>query len=673
MKGNQFHKIVLLLFIIVGVTIRGLFFQIGTKNFRVNGDEAANFLQAQEIATGEWPLLFWGQPYQMPFEAYAMSLSGEFLSWEPFGVRIVPFILCLLGVLFSLLLVRKLAKNTESWIGYSLILIPSSYALFRQTVLFTPQHSLLYLLFGLLSWVAFLSLHSTKALKYVFLAGVLSGSLLSNHLLALSFVVPVLGVVSLGVGLRDFISRSLTAATGTFIGLLPYIWVKLTVEGAYQRVSDRQPLRDALGKIWDPIFNEVIPGALGINTPYYPDVGRKIDLFSSLAPITGGLFLCLIGILLILRLIEIGKSVQRDFWPSLKIEDIFLGATLLAIILMSLTGMELRLRYGLFIVWSFPFLILSLYQRVKGVRALLISSVVVGLLLVNLSTSYALYKFWRNPRVSDEYAFLPDLKPLLKYFRQNGISTCYSGWWLAYQVNVKTHQRIQCAPPFNDRFYGWPLPKYKAQVDSSTRTPFVEGVYEHKWLKADHLERVFRLESLKADRIRVGAFDVLDNIRHSSGATLESVRFSALSNEEPGSVLPILQDGELQKSWKSNQAQRVGLSIRFDLEDAREVSGVRIYTPVKDPLVEYPRVSFSVLDSKGVSQVIRDDVYGIPYPIKIESTKEFLFYPKTQLFYGFPNISAKTLIMTISTPKTDYNWEIAEVEILAVSHSFAQD
>ena len=135
-------RVLFMALLFISLIIRLIFIHTGLEYFSVNGDEATSFLQANWIARGNYPLLFWAQPYQFPIEPYLTSLWAQYLPWDTFGVRLIPLIICLIAFCSYLFLFSKLGNFKTTWPGLTLILFPSTYLLIRQTQLLTPQHSI---------------------------------------------------------------------------------------------------------------------------------------------------------------------------------------------------------------------------------------------------------------------------------------------------------------------------------------------------------------------------------------------------------------------------------------------------------------------------------------------------------------------------------------------------
>ena len=577
------NKSIFFLLVLFGLLLRLVFINAGLENFTVNGDEAMNFLLAKEIANGARPVLFWTQPYQFPIESYLISLVHGLLPWTTLGVRIIPIILCLLTLICFLYLANKLGKFKESWPAIVLILIPSAYSLTRQTLLFTPQHSITFLLCAVCPLLIWFN-KNTKYIKTTcILAGLFAGLAVSNHLLVLSLVLMTSMAICFSTSLKVTINQTIYYFFGLVLGLLPYIYARLYIPGAYQKVADRRPIIEAIDQLWEPILAEIIPTALGINTLLYPDAGAKVTSFDYLVLPFVLLFILILLFLTVNRAVNFITRLKKDSWPSFELIDVFLGTTLLALAMMSVSDMTLYPRYSLLIVWYFPFLIYYCYQISNPKFKTIFTALIFLLIFINLVNSKQIYEFWTQKGFSYKYAFMPRLSRLYSHFKKNNITHCYAGWWISYQINVGSEEEIICSPPYNDRFVGWEQPYYRKLVDLEFNTPFVVGVYQHKWLKAENLMNSFDQHRLKTELTNLGKLKVINIVGHkdvtnSSILPLDKVVVRSNFNQ---TNLDNLIDSNLDTDWISTVNQKEDLSIELELQEKKQIHALRLFSTAK--------------------------------------------------------------------------------------------
>ena len=92
MTKRQVQLLALFFAILIGLVLRIALSWNSVINLPPSADESISQLLADSISRGEkYPLLFFGQPYQFPLEAYLMSVFSEMLPNDAFGARIQPF------------------------------------------------------------------------------------------------------------------------------------------------------------------------------------------------------------------------------------------------------------------------------------------------------------------------------------------------------------------------------------------------------------------------------------------------------------------------------------------------------------------------------------------------------------------------------------------------------
>jgi len=624
-----------------------------------------NFLQAQEISNGTFSLFFWTQPYQFPFEAYIIAIFSKFLPWNTFGVRVIPIIICFISFILYLFLIKKIDITKNSWTALVLTLFPSTYWLIRQTQILTPQHSITFLF----CIICPITIWYNKNSKYIFLsaffAGLFSGLAISNHLLAASIVLMTTLIICFGSSLKSAIKNSSFYFSGLILGLTPYIYVKLFINGAYEKVADRYPLAEIFNQIWNPIFNEIIPTSLGINTLFYPEVSDKVSTFNFFVTPFSIIFLLILLYLSLERFIKLVKRIFKYRWISFELDDFFIGSTIISIFLMSITKMDLYPRYSLFVVWYFPFLIYYLYKIADKHLKKLISILILFIILINFTNSYQLYNFWNNKKFSHNHAYLPNLKPLYKYFKKNNITHCYAGWWLAYQINVDSKEKITCSPPFNDRFSNWKQPFYKKIVDKNLNTPFIEGVYQHNWLLVSTISSNLKKEHLTYDFKNIGKFKIINNIRNKEvlkSKILNNINSTILVNSNKKFKNYILDDS-LDTFWETQENQKENDFIKISLNKLNPIHGLRIFLNSKDPMKDVPIVDIIGIDSNNNEILLKKDYYGIPYPLKLDKSYPRFSYQGIQLFFGFNEIYLKEIKIKIKKAVKNTKWKISEIQL----------
>lgn len=494
------------------------------------------------------------------------------------------------------------------------------------------------------------------------MAGIVAGLSISNHLLSLSIVFMTSLAICCSDSFKAALKNTVTYAFGMALGLLPYLYAKLYIPGAYQKVSDSYTLLTAIERFPKIIFSEIFPSVLGINTLLYPEVSEKVSTFDSLLVPFQYIFIGFLAYLFANRLYLFILRLIRTKWVSFELADVCLGTTAIAILLMSVTKLTLYPRYSLFVVWSFPFIIFFTHKSLPTLLKRAVEIFVVCMLFINLINAKQLYAHWSNENFSEKHAFMPNLEPLYSYFRSNEITHCYTGWWLSYQLIVNSKEKVICSPPFNDRFIGWEQPHYRELVDLNYNTPFIVGVYQHRWLEKDTLQKLLTNENLKFTGKQVGDFFVFDKIKHKDSKQLKIISPNRVSYKNK--TLNNLFDKDINTHWTSSEQQFKNQKITIDFGQAQDIYAMRIFTKVKNYAKETPEISIIGIDANGGKKILKKNTHGLPFPIKLDRNQKYQSIDINQLFFGFEKSSVQRISLRIKTPISNANWEISEIQLL---------
>lgn len=654
--------------ILAALVLRIMFVDANFINLQINADESLNFLLAQHIADGNYPLFFWTQPYQFPFEAYLISLLRPLLPWNSYGLRIIPITLCLIAAGIFALLCRFIGPVKHTWPGLLLVLFPSAYWLMRQVGLMTPQHSAMAFLTSLLLLLVACSSRSSRPLLWSLPSGIVAGLLLSNHLLSLSVIAASLPAICLSISLRDSIKSTVLFSAGFVVGALPYLYARMYIPGAYQTVSDTLPITESLQRIWHPIITGHIPIVNGINPWIISDHAPYLTTFEILRNPFLLFFAALLISLSALRLKRLLSYLQRKEWPRFNLNDVTLGTIWIALFLLSLTGMQLRTRYALYLAWCFPLLISYGYAAAPRVLRVVLGGIALCLVTVNISNSAQLISIWNKPEFSKRHAKLPNLKPLYRYFSRHGITRCYAGWWLSYRIIVDSKGEIICSPPFNDRFPGWQQPFYRKIVDQAAHTPYVVGVpnLTHRFLRRDRLHRNIWRHNFSFEHTKKGVFSIYHGFQHRTGRnssriTSTDLRFYTTYNSDDQQLLT---DGDINTVWNSKVYQKSGMSISAALKYKRRVHAVRMLLPQALLNKDVPEVVIKYKDAAGTIHIAAQPTTGTPHLLKVDRTSPRYHFDGLELLIGFEPVLTENITISITTPAVGSTWRLAEVHLL---------
>jgi hypothetical protein len=105
--------------------------------------------------------------------------------------------------------------------------------------------------------------------------------------------------------------------------------------------------------------------------------------------------------------------------------------------------------------------------RLAGARRA--SVLVLALCAAHLFAGARLLEGWRTAGAE---AIVPDCSPLAAWLRARGVARAYASYHTAYCVTYTSGERIVASPPWNERFFGHPLP-FLDEVRFSPRAAWV--------------------------------------------------------------------------------------------------------------------------------------------------------------------------------------------------------
>ena len=457
----------------LAILLRILLVAASHDNVPASSDEASIVLQAKEIARGNFPLLFLGQPLLFPVEAYTMAPLVEWLPRNTWGARYQTWMLGSLSVIGFLLLARSAFAKNERWPAYLLILFPSSYLLLLTFGYAPPQYPTSLTL----AWVSILLVLRNRRRPGMWLlsmAGAASGLAISNHLLFLPVALGAFLLIVFDGSRTKVLKDALTFTLGLCLGLTPFLAAILLIPGAYSEFTPAQSLQDTLPGLFRFVISESLAGAMGMYPTLFPDLSEARQVWAKEIRVifaVGYVLLC--GYLLTLRLAALVRNLRARTWPKLEMVDAALVISLLTIFIFAAHDNEyFAFRYLLHAVWCFPFLVGYAYVAASGRTKQVIASVVACCVVFNVVCSTKMIRQWRKPGRISAFADLPSLSPLLETLSSMRIDHCYASFWLAYRISFESDEKIKCTGPYNERFPQWPIP-YKQEVDTDEKTAFV--------------------------------------------------------------------------------------------------------------------------------------------------------------------------------------------------------
>jgi hypothetical protein len=660
------HDQLLALFcvVVVGLALRVALGWNSVMNLPPSTDESISQLLADSISHGElYPLLFSGQPYQFPLEAYLMSVFSGMLPNDAFGARIQLFLLRLLTTVLLCTVAIQVFEKGKRLPTLALILVPSAYWLVYQAGYAMPQHSV----FAFLSSLTFLlAIHLNRRVSPAYLLtvsiGILSGLSISNHLLALSVVAGVFLVVVFTGSRRLFFQRAPAFAGGLLIGLIPYLMALFTIDGAYDAIAGRLDSGVFFHRFFNVVIGYALPGAMGIFPPRFPDFSAHIEGWAPLRSLFVGGFLFVLFSSILIRLYKFYTHTKAAHWPRLQWPDMFLIVTLASITMMSMNsaGDSKEHRYLMPAVWVFPFLIGYIYVWGNSLLRLAISGFTVALLVVNLATGITVIKDYHNPENIQRYADVPELAPVMSWMQAQNIDHCYASFWQAYRFTYESSGNIFCSPVYNERFLDWPIP-YKDEVNRQTRVAYFMSRTHQSRYTYIKFEKHMKAYGITYQRKQFGKYFAYYDFEYQPAdgeSLLPASEYNLSTNIDQAQAIA-LTDGNVSKAWEVKETQKAGQYIEGAFTLQQYVQRVDIVHPFLDP---YPANSVRVLGRRG------DTWFELSDPVEFQADL-FAYYNNHPVLGEFlqtirfdPQWLDGIRIELVS-PKEGKDWTLSEVRI----------
>jgi hypothetical protein len=682
---NKYGKVLAGTFLLIALALRLSLFVTGLNHVPVSTDESITALQAMGITQssthpayeakqhprgvwGRFPLLFMAQPYLFPLESYLMAPGMPFLPSTALGARWMAGLLGLLGVLFSLLLLRRWGGVGALTLGGLLILFPSAYLLIFQAGYALPSYPILLAFSAGILWLTQESVRDEKVRPVLIAgAGLAAGLAMAVNLLALPVALAAAAWGGLGRNPRQAVVHLPIFGISFLIGFSPYFVAQQLYPGAFGAVSTLIPWGQALRKLWDPTLSFTLPVACGVEPSYWPDNRETLVFVPGLRPV----FACIwLGLWLIATgscLVRFVRRFRADRWPSLVALDAVVAINGVAILLFVTNSRSLgdSFRYLLQVVWTWPLLVAGLYQLAPRPGRWFLGGLTGLLVVVNLAGALGVIRQWRRPDFAAEEAWLGDLRPVIERLDREGIRRCYASYHLAYRITYATRERILGAQFYNERFPGWPLP-YKQAVDQAGTTAFV---FSPRFsLKVEDLVRDLTEADIRFQRDRVGEYEIL--YRFEAAASPLAFRplsgSTARASHQPDRAV-FLTDGSLDTRWRAYASQSTQMWVECRQPTPQWVRGIRLDT------TGYPhdnaRAMRILIGEAGVWQEVLPSTPHVWDPVAWENGHPALGFARQTLVWPEARLIDAVRI-EISEPNPDRDWTLSEIVLLAPPDAF---
>ncbi len=653
------------LFLLAAVGIRFAVAKAGLDHLPVTTDEAIVVLMAKQILQGELPLVAMAQPYQFPLESYLMAPLVELMPRNAFGARFLSFLAGGLTLALLMGIAWKLAPEGRRWPMAALILFPSAYLLMIQFGYSLPHNnsSLVMCLAGVLLATAIPTWPSLRSAGLVLLIGALCGLAFTNNMVVLSLILPI-GIVALTrAGFKGIFAHLPPYALGLGLGLIPYLAGMYLLPGAQTAVAGTRALSEAISRIWSPTLSFTLPRGMGVDPTTFPDTTNLLG-FGEVFALPMTVFFCIVLLgATACSIWKIGSQVIRGTWPVLGGAEIFVGTAwlTLAAFLMSTRAHGHSFRYLFPLLFTFPFLVGIVYANVGKWLRHALSAAVVLVVVLNVTTTFALISAWKEPEHAARVAGTPDLEPALAYLRENDFTHCIASHWMAYRVTFLTDKQIICAQPMNERFPGWPIP-FKEEVDQAERVAFVL-TERARFLTPSVFERHMEQMSVTAQRVELGDVIVYHDFSLPQAPPreqrLDPSLLTATALHQPENAR-YLVDGDAATRWGNRRSQESGEWIKIEWSGDHLLSNIVLdYTCYHHDRAR--ALNFSVRTKQGWTMVKE----AVP-----DALQPFVFvgnrpdYGRIVQGYRLDKvIPGNAVRIEITDPNSARNWNICQVEI----------
>lgn len=655
----------LLFILLAAVLLRAVLFVTSIQQLPETSDEASVFLLAEEISKGARPLLFTGQPYQFPVESYLLSPFVQWLPHNNLGIRYQALLLESLSFLVLFFLLKQFVKKEDLWLPLILLCFPSAYLLIFTFAYTVPQYSVsIFLATGSIFLANKARTNPRSQFSFIFLTGLMSGLMLSNHLLTISVAFAVLLYIFFdGRSILSGIKNSTVFITGAAIGLIPYIMAITQVEGAYENLPAMFPLDRIFSTATLSIITDAIGRVMGFSYPMIPDF--YLTKVSSPRIVFFILFSLYCAVILFYGSKRIWSSIKDlscGNWPQCNLGDLSLIITILtAVLFITHHNDTFKSRYLIFLVIVLPILVGQTFQSPSRKLRQLTAVFVCLFGVYNLSTYEKVFRDWRTPGEIQQMADTPDLTELVNTLEQQGISHCYASFWLAYRITYESRGNVTCSLPYNERFPGWPIPK-KELTDSAADTVFVLSNTWSTRTAAWETEQRLKNQNISFKLQEVGNFKIFSDFNALDRHELELIEteqytlsFQERKDDSPISIADISQ-------WIPSGNQQKGQSILIDFKHPQKFAGVEI---IHQPGIKSIPVLqlIAYLENCGKSEPIslssmngrKKEYFIFPDKHPVMFTEDFIKH--------YDPVTVNKLVVQIDWPMPTKIWKIGQLNL----------
>ena len=640
---------------LTAVALRAFFFYTSVVFLPTTTDEAAAMLLAKSIAAGkETPLLFWGQPYQFPIEAYLLSIFQHLLPRDAFGARVVFAVVASFSIIGFCLTYKTISERGNYWPGLLLVLVSSPYLLTLQSAYFIPQYTMMLTFFWLILFLTALVIQNRNDLILILTLGLCCGLSLSNHLLILPFVLAVSLVVCVSDSFKRAMKSSFFYVLGFLLGLSPYLASLAKTKDYASSITGSYSMAEAFERFLSPLISKNLATVFGFNLCLFPDYQIWRGLFPYLAKPGMFVFWSFLSIVTLIRVYKLILTLIKNRWPVLSINDVVVGTSWLCLMAFSFStrGRDTEYRYFLPLAWCFPFILSYLFAISLKYFRYLLSSLALAFVCINFAQTLKLISIWTQPAFAAKAPDMPEIKPVIEYLDEGGISYCYASFWFAYRFTYETDERLICSQQYNERFPGWLLP-YKQEVDEAKKVAYVvSATAQSRFLPGEFLGKLI------GARIEFKSKEIPPYV------VFHDFSYKGLKNsvEIKKENYEMLFDNSLL-----SVKQRKGMSFVIFFKEEQTINRLRLFFGDKKAS-DMPTIKIkSSLDGKKY-QVLRHQIKPAAGGMRMDGEHP-IFTNKNEQEIFFNASKMKFLRVSIVEPVKDKFWVIPELKIFGESLS----
>lgn len=648
---------------VLGITIAGLALRtssawLSLRVLQPTSDESLFALMAQDIRAGARPLLFYAQPYMFPLESYLAAPIANLLPPTAAGARLPLLALNWVGLGLAVCLAWRLFEDRISrGVALVLFMVPSPYVLMIQSLFSPPGYAAL-LVLGLGVALAAAIAHSGCRPGFnSFLVGLISGVGFGMHQLIAVFAVPAFFLLAFS-GPRFARGKWIVwALIGILSGLIPYLWAKWTIPGAFAAVEGRRALGDVLKRLWEPALSHSLATALGFRCSPFPDEPPLPDPPKFWGLVGGGVVALLILVVIFRRLIEV---IRARFRSDALISPRDLPWMVIVLNLLAFASSPRAsadsFRYLLPAAISFPYLLADLCSRQRWLRVLAVSLTLV-LLIVNSAGAARLHRLWREPNFAHDRASIPDLDPALDALHSLGITRAIASYGAAYRIYWQSGRTIVCAQPQNERFPHWPIPYTDLVWDGK---PLAYVLTERiRFLKPSVFERHLKTQGVQARMIPAGNFRIYMDFSApewlSAAEQVPSRRIRVRASEN-SDLAQYLLDGDITTAWTSDGRMDGSEWIELQWDEPLSLSHLKL---IQGRQVHDTPETYRI-------RIVGSSEREIDVPCtfdKFDLDRGRPRYGRTVQTIPLEGHEGTSLRVEIARPRRNRTWTVAEIEV----------